>query len=268
MRLPGLRFALGLTVAYVAVIVLLPLSALLALAASRGWPAFWSTVTAPRVLASYRLSLLASFAAATLDAIGGLVLAWAVVRHRFPGRRLIDAIIEIPLALPTAVAGIALTALYAQSGSLGGPLARLGVQAAYTPLGIVIALTFVGLPLAVRTVQPVIAELDLDLEDAAATLGASWWTTFRRIVWPTITPALISGFALAFARALGEYGSVVFIAGNVPMRTEIPPLLIMTKLDQFDYHGAAAIATFTLAISMASLLLMDALRWRVSQGAR
>ena len=259
--LPGLGLALGVTLSYLAVMVVIPLSALAARSGGLGWDAFWSTVADPRVVAAYRLSILTSLAAALLNALFGGLVAWVLVRYRFPGRRLVDAMIDLPFALPTAVAGIALTTLYAPNGWVGSRLAPLGVEIAYAPAGIVVALTFIGLPFVVRTVQPVLQDLEREIEDAAVTLGAGRWQTFRRVLLPAIAPALLAGFTLALARALGEYGSVVFIAGNMPFRTEIVPLLIMGKLEQFDYPGAAAIAVVMLALSFLLLLSVNLLQW-------
>jgi sulfate/thiosulfate transport system permease protein len=221
---------------------------------------FWSTVSAPRVLASYRLSFGASLLAAAINAVFGLMLAWALVRYTFPGKRLIDALVDLPFALPTAVAGISLTALYARNGWLGQYHEPLGIKVAFTPLGVLVALIFIGLPFVVRTVQPVLEDMDADFEEAAATLGASRWQAFTRVVLPTLTPALLTGFALAFARAVGEYGSVIFIAGNIPMVSEITPLIIITKLEQYDYRGATAIAAVMLLVSFTLLLLINALQ--------
>lgn len=259
--LPGFGPTLGVTITYLGLLVLLPLAALVVKASSAGWSAFVDAATAPRVLASYRLTFGASLAAAVVNVFAGLLVAWVLVRYRFPGKRLIDSLIDLPFALPTAVAGIALTTLYAESGWLGGMLSRWGVKVAYTPIGVAIALTFVGLPFVVRTIQPVLENLEPEVEEAALSLGASRWTVFVRVLLPSIRPALLTGFALAFARAIGEYGSVVFIAGNMPMRTEIAPLLIMTKLDQFDYPGAAAIAVVLLGASFLLLLLINTLQW-------
>ena len=259
--LPGFGLSLGFTMTYLGLIVLVPLSTLVAKTAGLGWQAFWATVTTPRVVSSYRLSFGASFLAAVINAVFGLLVAWVLVRYRFPGRRLVDALVDLPFALPTAVAGITLTTLYADTGWIGAELARFGIKAAYTPLGVVIALTFIGLPFVVRTVQPVLQHIQLELEEAATSLGASRWQTFRRVLLPIIGPALLTGFALAFARAIGEYGSVVFISGNMPMRTEITPLLIMTKLEQFDYAGATAIAVVMLVASFILLLAINVLQW-------
>jgi sulfate transport system permease protein len=258
--LPGFGLSLGFTLLYAAVIVAVPLSALLLRSAALGPAGFWAAVTAPRVVASYRLTFGASLAAAVINALFGIVVAWVLVRHRFPGRRLMDALIDLPFALPTAVAGITLTTLYAENGWLGRPLARAGIKVAFTPLGVVTALTFIGLPFVVRTVQPVLEGLDPEVEEAAASLGASRWQTFRRVVLPALLPAWLTGFTLAFARALGEYGSVVFIAGNMPMKTEIAPLLIVTKLEQYDYGGATAIAVVMLTASFLLLLAINRLQ--------
>jgi len=258
--LPGFGLALGFTVAYLSLLVLIPLAGLFAKSASLGPSELLAAVGSPRALASYRLSFGASFVAAALNAVLGLVTAWVLVRYRFPGRGLLDALVDLPFALPTAVAGITLTALLAKNGWLGRYLEPLGIQVAYTPLGIVVALTFIGLPFVVRTLQPVLQDLEAELEEAAASLGANRWQTFARVLFPTLWPALVTGFALAFARAVGEYGSVVFIAGNMPMRTEIAPLLIVTQLEQWDYAAATAIATVLLLISFALLLGINALQ--------
>lgn len=258
--LPGFGLSLGYTLFYLSLIVLIPLSATFLKTADMGWVAFWSTVTSPRVIASYRLSFGASLIAALINAIAGLLLAWVLVRYRFPGKRFIDSVVDLPFALPTAVAGIALTALYAPTGWIGKYFAEFGIKTAFSPLGVTIALTFIGLPFVVRTVQPILEDLDPEVEQAAATLGAGRWTTFRRVVFPELWPALLTGFSLAFARALGEYGSVVFISGNMPMKTEITPLLIITKLEQYDYHGATAIAVSMLVISFFLLLVINLLQ--------
>jgi sulfate transport system permease protein len=258
--LPGFGLTLGFSVFYLSFVVLLPLSTLALESASLGWHDFWETVGSPRVLASYRLSFGASLAGATVNAVFGAVVAWVLVRYRFPGRRVVDALVDLPFALPTAVAGIALTTLYAPHGWLGRPLAALGVKSAFNPLGIAIALTFIGLPFVVRTLQPVLEDLDPEVEEAAASLGASRFRCVVRVILPALYPAWLTGFALAFARALGEYGSVVFIAGNMPMRTEIAPLLIMTKLEQYDAAGATAIAVVMLVASFALLLAINALQ--------
>ena len=258
--LPGFGLALGFTLLYLSLVVLVPLSTLFWKSAGLGWAGFQAAVTAPRVVASYELTFGASLLAAAVNGVFGLVVTWVLVRYRFPGRALVDALVDLPFALPTAVAGIALTTLYAPNGWLGAPLARLGVKAAFTPLGIVIALAFIGLPFVVRTLQPVLESLDPEVEEAAASLGASRLQTVFRVVLPALFPAWLTGFALAFARALGEYGSVVFIAGNMPMKTEITPLLIVTKLEQYDYAGATAIASITLVASFVLLLAINRLQ--------
>ena len=260
--IPGFGLTLGFVVLYLGLLVLIPLSAAFFKASTLGWPSFWHLVTTPRAIAAYELSFGASLVAAAMNFVFGILVAWVLVRYRFPFKRLFDSLVDLPFALPTAVAGIALTTLYAPGGWLGKPLAALGVHAAYTRLGIVIALTFVGLPFVVRTVQPVLEGIDAELEEAAASLGAGRLQTFGRILLPTVLPAALTGFALAFARAVGEYGSVIFIAGNMPMRTEIAPLLIVTELEQYDYAGATAIAIAMLAVSFAMLLCINALqRW-------
>ena len=258
--LPGFGLALGFTVLYLSLIVLIPLSATFLKASSLTWHQFWHIVTAPRALASYRLSLGASAIAAGINLVFGLIVAWVLVRYNFPGKRLFDSLVDLPFALPTAVAGIALTAIYSRNGWIGQYLDRMGIQSAYSPLGVVIALTFIGLPFVVRTVQPVLEDLDKEMEEAAASLGADRWQTITRVLLPTILPAALTGFAMAFARALGEYGSVVFISGNMPMRTEITPLLIITKLEQYDYAGATAIAVVLLGVSFAMLLAINLLQ--------
>ena len=258
--LPGFGLSLGVTLTYLSLMILLPLATIFVKTAELSCHEFWITATSPRVLASYRLSFGASFAAAIINAVFGLLVAWVLVRYRFPGRRLIDALVDFPFALPTAVAGIALTTLYAPHGWIGSRLEPLGIKVAFAPLGIVVALTFIGLPFVVRTVQPVLQDLEVEVEEAAASLGASRWQSFRRVILPSLAPALLTGFALAFARAVGEYGSVVFISGNMPMRTEIAPLLIVTKLEQFDYPGATAIAVVLLMISFLLLLAINILQ--------
>lgn len=260
--LPGFGLSLGFTVLYLSLMVLFPLSALFLKSAGMGWGKFWITVTDPRVVASCRLSLTTSLAAAAVNAVFGLLVAWVLVRYSFPGKRIADAVVDLPFALPTAVAGIALTSLYAENGWLGTLLEPLGIKAAFTPLGITIALVFIGLPFVVRTVQPVLQELDAEVEEAAATLGAYRLRTFRRIILPELLPALLTGFALAFARGIGEYGSVVFISGNMPMKTEIAPLIVMAKLEQYDYAAATAVAVVMLLLSFATLLLINWLQWR------
>jgi len=259
--LPGFGLALGFTLFYLCLIVLIPLSATFLKSFAMGWPAFWDAVTTPRVLAALRLTFGASLIAALANAVFGLLVAWVLVRYRFFGKRLIDALVDLPFALPTAVAGIALTTLYAQNGLIGRWLDPWGIKVAFTPLGIVVALTFIGLPFVVRTVQPVLEDIEAELEEAAACLGANRLQIFFRIILPAIGPALLTGFALAFARAIGEYGSVVFIAGNLPMVSEIAPLLIITKLEQYDYAGAIAIAVVMLVISFLLLLSINLLQW-------
>ena len=258
--LPGFNLSLGYTVVYLSLMVLIPLSAVFLKTATLSWEQFWGIVTAPRVVASYQLSFGASLLAASLNTVFGLMLAWSLVRYSFPGKKIVDALIDLPFALPTAVAGIALTALYAGNGWLGSVLEPLGIKVAFTPLGILVALTFIGLPFVVRTVQPVLEDIDTELEEAAASLGAHRWQTFRHVVLPVLTPALLTGFALAFARAVGEYGSVIFIAGNIPMVSEITPLMIISKLDQYDYAGATAIASVMLVFSFAMLLGINGLQ--------
>ena len=259
--LPGFGLAFGYTILYLSLIVLIPLSATFFKTFALTWSVFWSTVTAPRVLASLRLTFGASLIAALVNAVFGLLVAWVLVRYRFTGRRIIDALVDLPFALPTAVAGIALTAVYAGNGWIGRLLEPIGIKVAFTPLGVIVALTFIGLPFVVRTVQPVLEDLEPELEEAAATLGANRGQTFRRVILPAVWPALLTGFTLAVARAVGEYGSVIFIAGNVPMVSEITPLLIITKLEQYDYAGATAIAVVMLVISFALLLLINFLQW-------
>ncbi|WP_424239270.1 sulfate ABC transporter permease subunit CysT [Achromobacter sp.] len=259
--LPGFGISMGYAVLYLSVLVLIPLAALPIKSAGLGWQGFWDTVTAPRVVASYQLTFGASLIAALVNLVFGTVVAWVLVRYRFPGKKILDALVDLPFALPTAVAGIALTSLYSQKGWLGGPLAEwFGWKVAFTPLGIVIALIFIGVPFVVRTVQPVLEDVEREIEEAAASLGANRWQTIRRVLLPIIMPALMTGFALAFARAVGEYGSVVFIAGNMPMVSEITPLLIIAKLEEFDYAGAAAIATVMLVLSFALLLVINLLQ--------
>jgi len=259
--LPGFGLSMGITITYLSLLVLLPLSTIFFRSAALGWEHFWVSATSPRVLASYRLSFGASFVAAVINAVTGLLVAWVLVRYRFPGRKLIDALVDLPFALPTAVAGISLTTLYGPNGWIGRWLEAIGIKVAFTPLGVAVALTFIGLPFVVRTVQPVLQDLEREIEEAAASLGASRWQTFRRVLLPPLMPALLTGFALAFARSVGEYGSVVFISGNMPMKTEIAPLLIMTKLEQFDYPGATAIAVVMLVFSFIVLLAINLLQW-------
>ena len=258
--IPGFGISLGFTLFYLALIVLIPLSAVFLHTFSMSWADFWATVTSERVMASYRLSFGASLLAAALNVVFGGVVAWVLVRYQFPGKRLVDALVDLPFALPTAVAGITLTALYAHNGWIGQYLATLGIKVAFSPLGVVVALTFIGLPFVVRTVQPVLEETERELEEAAASLGASPLQTFLRVLLPAITPALLTGFALAFARATGEYGSVIFIAGNLPMVSEITPLLIISKLEQYDYAGATAIAVVMLVFSFILLLAINLLQ--------
>ncbi|WNS41820.1 sulfate ABC transporter permease subunit CysT [Paenibacillus sp. MMS20-IR301] len=266
--LPGFGITMGFSVLYLSLVVLLPLSALLFNSTGLSWAKFWDVATDARVLASYRVSLSTAAAAALIDAGLGLLLAWVLVRYEFPGKRIFDALIDLPFALPTAVAGVSLTALYSQNGWIGSLLEPLGLKIAFTPLGITLALMFIGIPFVVRTVQPVLEDLDRDMEEAAATLGAGRGRTFLRIVLPELLPPLLTGFALAFARGIGEYGSVVFISGNMPMRTEIAPLLIMSKLEQFDYAGATAVALLLLLISFLMLLVINTLQHWVRKSSR
>ena len=259
--LPGFGLTLGFTLFYFCLIVLIPLSGLLIKTTQISWEQFWRMVLEPRAVASYQLSFGAALAGAAINAVFGLVVAWVLVRYRFPGRRLLDAIVDLPFALPTAVAGIALTAVYSSNGMIGKYLESWGIKVAYRPLGIIVALTFIGLPFVVRTLQPVLEELDREIEEAAASLGARRWQTLWRVILPELWPALLTGFALAFARAVGEYGSVIFIAGNMPMKTEITPLLIVIKLEQYDYAGATAIAVVMLGVSFVLLLAINALQW-------
>jgi len=258
--IPGFGISLGFTLFYLALIVLIPLSAVFLNTFSMSWADFWATVTSERVMASYRLSFGASLIAAVINVVFGGIVAWVLVRYQFPGKRLVDALVDLPFALPTAVAGITLTALYSHNGWIGQYLDALGIKVAFSPLGVVVALTFIGLPFVVRTVQPVLEEAERELEEAAASLGAAPLQTFIRVVLPTITPALLTGFALAFARATGEYGSVIFIAGNLPMVSEITPLLIISKLEQYDYAGATAIAVVMLVFSFILLLAINLLQ--------
>jgi len=267
--LPGFSLSLGYTLLYLSLIVLVPLAAVFLKTATMSPDAFWHAVSAPRVVASYRLSFGASLAAAVVNALFGLMLAWVLVRYSFPGKRMVDALVDLPFALPTAVAGIALTALYAPSGWLGRYLEPAEIKIAFAPPGVVVALIFIGLPFVVRTVQPVLEDLDTEIEEAAASLGARRWQTFRHVILPVVAPALTTGFALAFARAVGEYGSVIFIAGNLPMVSEITPLIIVTKLEQYDYAGATAIALVMLAASFVLLLAINALQaWTARRTGR
>jgi sulfate transport system permease protein len=267
--LPGFGPTLGYTLAYLSLLVLIPLAAVFLKTAELTFSEFWSAVTAPRVVASYKLSFGMSLLAAAINAVFGLMLAWALVRYSFPGKKLIDALVDLPFALPTAVAGIALTALYAKNGWIGQFLEPLGIQVAFKPLGVLVALVFIGLPFVVRTVQPILEDLDTELEEAATSLGAQRWQAFRHVILPIVFPALLTGFALAFARAVGEYGSVIFIAGNLPMVSEITPLMIITKLEQYDYTGATAIATVMLILSFTLLLLINGLQaWTAKRTGR
>jgi sulfate transport system permease protein len=257
--LPGFWPAFGLSSLYLSLVVLVPISAIFLKAATADWDRFWTVVTSPQVVASYKLSFGAAFGAALVNAVFGFLVAWVLVRYRFPGKRLVDSLVDLPFALPTAVAGIALASLYAETGWLGRHLAPLGIQVAFTRLGVLVALVFIGLPFVVRSVQPVLADVDREIEEAAASLGASRWQVFSRVVFPLVRPALLTGFAMAFARGLGEYGSVVFISGNMPMRTQIAPLMIMTKLEEYDYPGATAIAVVMLVASFALMLAINLL---------
>lgn len=264
--LPGFGITLGYTVLYLSLVVLIPLSALLLRTTSMPLEKFWHAVSEPRVLASYRLTFGASLIGALVNVVFGFTVAWTLVRYRFPGRKLLDALVDLPFALPTAVSGIALMAIFAKTGWMGQYLEPLGIKAAFSPLGVTIALTFIGLPFVVRTLQPALEELDVEAEEAAASLGANRWQAFWRVILPSVLPALLTGFALSFARALGEYGSVVFISGNMPLQTEITSLLIITKLEQYDYAGATAIAVVMLAASFAILLAINVLQWWAGHG--
>jgi sulfate transport system permease protein len=258
--LPGFGLSTGFTVLYLSLVVLVPLSTLALRAGALSWSQAWAVVASPRAVASYRLSFGASLAAAAANVVFGVLVAWVLARYRFPGRSLVDALVDLPFALPTAVSGIALTAVYARTGWIGRWLEPLGVRATFSPIGVAVALTFIGLPFVIRTVQPVLEDLEPELEEAAAVLGAGRGETFRRVILPVLLPAAVTGFALSFARALGEYGSVVFISGNMPLRTEISPLLIMTRLEQYDYAGAAAIAVVLLTLSFVLLLAINRLQ--------
>ena len=258
--LPGFGLSLGFTLFYLTGIALIPLLALLLRPLSLGLDGFWAAISTPRVLASLRLSFGMALLAAAIDAVFGFIIAWVLLRYRFPGRKILDAVIDLPFALPTAVAGIALSALYAPNGWIGAPLAAYGIRIAYTPWGVLLAMTFIGLPFTVRTLEPVLSELGLDVEEAAATLGATRLQTILRVVVPMLMPALLTGAAMAFARGVGEYGSIIFIAGNIPAVSEIAPLLIVTKLEEFDYAGAAAIGVVMLAASFAMLLALNGLQ--------
>lgn len=259
--LPGFQLSLGYTVFYLSLIVLIPLSMLFIKTSTLGWTEFLDVVTAPRTLAAYRLSFGAAFVAALVNVVFGFVIAWVLARYTFPGKRIIDALVDFPFALPTAVAGIALTTLYASNGWIGQHLYKMGIQSAYSPFGITLALIFIGLPFIVRTVEPILQDLDPEIEEAAASLGAGRWQTFWRVLFPLLLPPLLTGFNLAFARAIGEYGSVIFIAGNMPNKTEIAPLLIITKLEQYDYSGATAIAVVMLLVSFCLLAVTNFLQW-------
>jgi sulfate transport system permease protein len=266
---PGFGLSLGYTIVYLSLIVLIPLSAVIIKSTSMTLPAFFDAVTAPRVLASYRLSFGMALLAGLINTFFGLLLAWSLVRYTFIGKNLIDALVDLPFALPTAVTGIALAALYSKNGWIGSNIEPLGIKIAFTPWGVLIALIFIGLPFVVRTVQPILEEIELELEEAAASLGAGRWQSFKRIVLPTLAPALLTGFALSFARAVGEYGSVIFIAGNIPMVSEITPLMIITKLEQYDYAGATAIASVMLFISLVLLLAINGLQsWTAKRTGR
>jgi sulfate/thiosulfate transport system permease protein len=267
--LPGFGLSLGFTLAYLSLIVLVPLSAVFLKTATLSWPGFWQAVASPRVVASYKLTFGMSLLAALINTVFGFLLAWSLVRYRFPGKKIVDALVDLPFALPTAVAGISLTALYAKNGWLGQYLESIGIKVAFTPLGVLVALVFIGLPFVVRTVQPVLEDLDTEIEEAAASLGARRLQTVWRVVVPSLTPALLTGFALAFARSVGEYGSVIFIAGNLPMVSEITPLIIITKLEQYDYAGATAVASVMLVASFVLLLVINGLQeWTSRRSGR
>lgn len=259
--LPGFSLALGFALFYLSVIVLIPLSGLFVKSSSLSWEQFWNVVTNPRAIASYQLTFGASLVGALINGVFGSIIAWVLVRYHFPGRSIIDALVDLPFALPTAVAGITLTAIYASNGWIGQYLEPLGIKVAFTPLGVLVALTFIGLPFVVRTVQPVLQDLDREAEEAATTLGANRWQTFRAVIVPELWPALLTGIAMAFARAVGEYGSVIFIAGNMPLKSEITPLLIMTKLEQYDYTGATALGVVMLVTSFVLALAINLLQW-------
>ncbi|MBF0486028.1 MAG: sulfate ABC transporter permease subunit CysT [Candidatus Omnitrophica bacterium] len=263
--LPGFSLSLGFTIFYLSLIVLIPLSMIFFKTASMGFPDFVHVITAPRTLAAYRLSFGTAFVSACINAVFGVIVAWVLVRYSFPGKRIVDALVDFPLALPTAVAGIALTELYTPTGWVGQYLQAAGIKGAFTPFGITIALTFIGLPFVVRTIQPVLEDIDPQIEEAAASLGANRWQTLTKVIFPVIVPAVLTGVTLAFARGIGEYGSVIFIAGNMPMKTEIAPLLIMTKLEQYDYTGATAIAIGMLVISFLLLAAANFFQWLTSR---
>jgi sulfate transport system permease protein len=259
--LPGFSLALGFTLFYFCLIVLIPLSGLFVKTSGLSWDQFWNVITDPRAVASYKLTFGASLVGALINGVFGSIIAWVLVRYHFPGRSVVDALVDLPFALPTAVAGITLTSIYASNGWIGRYLEPLGIQVAFTPLGVLVALTFIGLPFVVRTVQPVLQDLDREVEEAATTLGANRWQTFWAVVVPELWPALLTGIAMAFARAVGEYGSVIFIAGNMPLKSEITPLLIMTKLEQYDYAGATALGVVMLVVSFALALIINLLQW-------
>jgi sulfate transport system permease protein len=263
--IPGFGLTMGFTLLYLGLVFLIPVGAFLLYTASMSWETFWNAVTQRQVVASYKLSFGGSLIAATINLVFGALVAWVLVRYRFPGKRLVDALVDLPFALPTAVAGIALVTLYASTGWVGQHLDLFGIRVAYTQLGVIVALTYIGLPFVVRTVQPVLEDLEAEWEEASASLGADRLTTVRRVILPALLPALLTGYALAFARALGEYGSVVFISGNLPFRTEITPLLIVAKAEQYDYHGAAAIGTVMLLAAFLMLLVINGLQWWTSR---
>jgi sulfate/thiosulfate transport system permease protein len=265
--LPGFGLTMGFSLLYLSLLVLLPLSALVFRAMDLSWAEFWAVATDARSIASYKITFGASFVGAMINLVFGMLTAWVLVRYTFPGKRIVDALVDLPFALPTAVAGISLTSIYAYNGWIGQWFDPLGIRIAYTPLGVIVALTFIGLPFVVRTVQPVLDDLEKELEEAAVSLGAKRWQTFRRVLLPAVWPALLTGFALAFARAIGEYGSVIFISGNMPYKTEITPLLIVTKLEQYDYEGAAALAVVMLIVSFVMLFVINALQlWSHKRG--
>jgi len=266
--IPGFGLTMGFSLLYLSLLVLIPLAGIFLKTATMSWAQFWETIASPRALASYRLSFGAAFIGALLNAVFGLIVAWVLGLYRFPGKQLVDAIVDLPFALPTAVAGIAFTAIYTPNGWIGKWLAPLGLKVAFTPFGVILVLTFIGLPFVVRTVQPVLEDIEPDVEEAAAILGAHRIQTIGRVIFPTVWPALLTGFAMAFARAIGEYGSVIFIAGNMPMHTEITPLLIITKLEQYDYTGATALAVIMLMVSFVLLLLINLLQWWTGRGYR
>ncbi|NTV71414.1 MAG: sulfate ABC transporter permease subunit CysT [Azonexaceae bacterium] len=267
--LPGFKLSLGYTLTWLSLIVLIPLAAVFIKSAELTLDQFWYVVTTPRVVASYKLTFGASLAAAAINAVFGLLLAWSLVRYTFPGKKIVDSLVDLPFALPTAVAGIALTALWAGNGWIGSIVESFGIKVAFTPLGVLLALVFIGLPFVVRTVQPVLEDLQIEIEEAAASLGANRWQTISKVIFPTLFPALLTGFALAFARAVGEYGSVIFIAGNIPMVSEITPLMIITKLEQYDYRGATAIAAVMLIVSFILLITINSLQaWTAKRTGR